>query len=389
MFIAKISRGRTIREVVIGGMLAPIIYSFFYLIVLGSLGIKMQRVVETAMGVTANIETGRIDCAALGYAGGEPVSAQAIALADQGYYALPCRPLAMRYFDVLQPYGRGIGDFLTVCSLIGIILYFVTSSDSGSYIDDTLSAGGLDSPPPLQRVYWAFTEGAIAICLMYYGGSQTMKALRSISIISGLPYTLAMMFMCTALLRAVKLESKEEEITKATRFNTGLFDFTEGFAPKARSKYDPTLADRVSSVLIAIVAPWWEMWKVCSITYDHATAVFWTTAIAAFEFAWIFCLILEVSVPNASALGWTFYFFMVCFITIARQNARTKYNVYGFILEDLFSSLVMYPFVCSQMSLHCTLTPLASKGQEEGTGPEKVLDLESMPEKEEQGRACC
>ena len=55
MFIAKISRGRTIREVVFGGFLAPCIYSFFYLVVLGSLGIKMERIMETAMGVQVTI----------------------------------------------------------------------------------------------------------------------------------------------------------------------------------------------------------------------------------------------------------------------------------------------------------------------------------------------
>ena len=58
----------------------------------------------------------------------------------------------------------------------GVSLYFITSSDSGSYVDDILSAQGLPNPPLIQKIYWAFTEGAVATALLKSGGGNALQA---------------------------------------------------------------------------------------------------------------------------------------------------------------------------------------------------------------------
>ena len=133
MFIGTISRGRTIRQVVFGAFLAPIVYSFFFLGVLGHLGIKMQRITELSLnqpplGTGINLNGGTVNCTAMGYDGGVPASSEAIALADKGYFPLQCRGHNDRFWDVLMPYGEGIYMFLGIISLIGVVFYFVTSS---------------------------------------------------------------------------------------------------------------------------------------------------------------------------------------------------------------------------------------------------------------------
>ena len=95
--------------------------------------------------------------------------------------------------------------------------------DSGSFVDDTLSAGGLLHCPPLQRIYWATTEGACACALMYGGGTAALKALRAVSIVSGFPLSIAICFMCAALHRACKYDLGELDIINSTRFITGRF----------------------------------------------------------------------------------------------------------------------------------------------------------------------
>lgn len=55
---------------------------------------------------------------------------------------------------MVMPYGKALGGFMHVLIVVGVILYFVTSSDSGSYVDDTLAAGGLVNPPLPQKIYW-------------------------------------------------------------------------------------------------------------------------------------------------------------------------------------------------------------------------------------------
>ena len=150
----------------------------------------MQRVAELALGGadSVNWAAGTADCGLLGYLNNEPISAAALSLANEGYYALSCRGRADRLFDVLQPYGE-TSQFLTALCLVGVALYFVTSSDSGSYVDDIISANGLPNPPLFQKFFWAFTEGAVATGLLTAGGNNSLKALQAVSICAGLPCT--------------------------------------------------------------------------------------------------------------------------------------------------------------------------------------------------------
>jgi BCCT family betaine/carnitine transporter len=96
----------------------------------------------------------------------------------------------------------------TITSTIGIILvvvFFVTSSDSGSLVIDTITAGGkVDAPVP-QRVFWCIFEGAVAIVLLIGGG---LAALQSAVISTGLPFTLVLLVMCWAIFRGLQSEMK-------------------------------------------------------------------------------------------------------------------------------------------------------------------------------------
>ncbi|MBD3679397.1 MAG: BCCT family transporter, partial [Rhodobacteraceae bacterium] len=94
----------------------------------------------------------------------------------------------------------------SVTSTIGIILvvvFFVTSSDSGSLVIDTITAGGkVDAPVP-QRVFWCTFEGAVAIVLLIGGG---LGALQAMVISTGLPFTLVLLLMCWAILKGLRSE---------------------------------------------------------------------------------------------------------------------------------------------------------------------------------------
>jgi choline-glycine betaine transporter len=86
MFIARISRGRTIRQLIFGAFLVPTTFSFFWIIIVGSLGIKMQRVAELAPSIRGDFDwfNCRFNCHALGYVNQQPHSAATVALADDG-----------------------------------------------------------------------------------------------------------------------------------------------------------------------------------------------------------------------------------------------------------------------------------------------------------------
>ena len=112
---------------------------------------------------------------------------------------------------------------MCIISIIALVLYFVTSSDSGSLVIDCITANGIDDPPLIQRIFWALTEGACATALLKAGGTKSLQAMQSLNICSGLFYTIILNFMCIALWRTIRRDSGVELPTDP-HFATDLID---------------------------------------------------------------------------------------------------------------------------------------------------------------------
>ncbi|MCI5084190.1 MAG: BCCT family transporter [Saprospiraceae bacterium] len=168
MFIARVSKGRTIREFFMGVMLVPSLLTFFWMSVFGGSGLylELNEIAVISDAVNENIATA--------------------------------------LFVMLEEY-----PFSVFTSIVGIVLvtsFFVTSSDSGSLVIDSITAGGKLEAPVGQRIFWATTEGAVAATLLLGGG---LKALQTASIISGLPFTIILLVMCFSLLKGLQEEMEE------------------------------------------------------------------------------------------------------------------------------------------------------------------------------------
>ncbi|MGR3711281.1 MAG: BCCT family transporter [Alterinioella nitratireducens] len=166
MFIARVSRGRTVREFVICVLLIPSLVSVLWMSVFG--GVAIQQVVQ------------------------------------DGYTAAQDADLPLQLFLMLEEL-----PLASITSFIGIILvivFFVTSSDSGSLVIDTITAGGkVDAPVP-QRVFWCIFEGAVAIVLLLSAGG--LASLQSMVISTGLPFTIVLLIMCWCILRGLMSEKR-------------------------------------------------------------------------------------------------------------------------------------------------------------------------------------
>ncbi|BAQ69711.1 choline/carnitine/betaine transporter [Rhodovulum sulfidophilum] len=171
MFIARVSRGRTVREFVICVLVIPSLVCVLWMAVFG--GAAIDQVLSDPAG--------------------SAVKAQVI-----DAYNPPMSLFAM--LDALP--------WASITSVIGIVLvivFFVTSSDSGSLVIDTITAGGkIDAPLP-QRVFWCTFEGAVAIVLLVGGG---LSALQAMVISTGLPFTLVLLVMCFSIYRGLQTESR-------------------------------------------------------------------------------------------------------------------------------------------------------------------------------------
>lgn len=177
LFIAKISRGRTIRQYVFGVMLVPSIFTFFWFAVFGDTALNMIM----NEGYTALIR--------------EVQDNQAIALFKM-YENLP------------------LTSIISFATVLLIITFFVTSSDSGSLVIDSLSSGGMLETPIWQRVFWASTEGIVAAVLLLAGG---LSALQTAAITSALPFAVVILIAAVGMWRALIIEGHQYTSLKSHR----------------------------------------------------------------------------------------------------------------------------------------------------------------------------
>jgi len=165
MFIARISRGRTVREFVVGVLLVPTLLTFFWMTVFGGTAIHFDRLADGALvdAVNASVPT-----------------AIFVMLNE-----LPLSALAA-----------------TLTTLV-VAIFFVTSSDSGSLVMDILSSGGHTDTPAAQKTFWALLVGAVAAILLLVGG---LTALQTAAITTALPFAVIMVLICAGLFRALRAE---------------------------------------------------------------------------------------------------------------------------------------------------------------------------------------
>lgn len=164
MFIARVSRGRTVREFIFCVLLIPSLVSVLWM---------------TAFGGTA------------------------ITFVTEGLQAIVDAPTELRLFTMLNEL-----PLAAITSFVGIVLvivFFVTSSDSGSLVIDTITAGGkVDAPVP-QRIFWCVAEGLVAIALLLGGG---LGALQAASVSTGLPFAAVLLLGCVALVKGLMSEPR-------------------------------------------------------------------------------------------------------------------------------------------------------------------------------------
>ncbi|SDE67044.1 BCCT family transporter [Ruegeria marina] len=165
MFIARVSRGRTVREFLFAVLIVPTLLSVLWM---------------TALGGTAISQ-----------------------VLNDGFTGVQDAALELKLFEMLSQM-----PLAGISSLVGIVLvvvFFVTSSDSGSLVIDTIAAGGKVNAPVVQRVFWAILEGLVAIALLLGGG---LAALQAMAVSTGLPFTIVLLAACYAIVRGLMNEPR-------------------------------------------------------------------------------------------------------------------------------------------------------------------------------------
>ncbi|MDF2154315.1 BCCT family transporter [Vibrio sp. CAU 1672] len=170
MFIARVSRGRTVREFITAVLIVPTVVTVVWMSVFG--GLAIEQVINQ--------------------------------VGELGAKGLTDVSLAMfQMFDVLP-----FGSLLSIIAVVLVLVFFITSSDSGSLVIDSITAGGKVDAPVLQRIFWAVMEGAIAVALLWIGGSEAVQALQAGAISTALPFTFVLLAMCVSLILGMTTERR-------------------------------------------------------------------------------------------------------------------------------------------------------------------------------------
>lgn len=319
MFIAKISRGRTIRNYLMCTMTAPIFYTFLWFSIFGGAGLVMEK--EAAVS--------GINCSSV--LGGKHAEES-----YQGMYRLSCRTRAQMFFDLMQSYNDKLTPFLYVLSLASVTLYFVTSSDSGSLVIDCLSANGSHDPPMIQRVFWAVTEGACATGLLVAGGSDALTALQAVSIAAGLPYTVIVCFMCVALWKALTYETKPDK--KCATFFSGLF----------HTLSHPRSLKKLLDLVIALVTPWFPAGRASAkVSGRKVYAPMITMAVLYNTF--ILLIVLQKLETDIAYIGWVVLMGYFAYVAAIRAKVRRVCQIEGNMFKDLLVVMMLHPFAVDQL----------------------------------------
>ena len=163
MFIARVSRGRTVREFMVCVLLIPSLFCVVWMSVFG--GTAISQVVE------------------------------------QGFTGAAEAALPVQLFEVLTQLPlTGITSFI---GIVLVLVFFITSSDSGSLVIDTITSGGKTDGPLPQRVFWCVFEGLVAIALLLGGG---LAALQAMAVTTGFPFAVLLLLLCVAIFIALRQE---------------------------------------------------------------------------------------------------------------------------------------------------------------------------------------
>ncbi len=167
LFVASISRGRTIREFILGALFVPTLLTFLWFSVFGGAAfyLELQEGAEIAKAVSEDVSVGK--------------------------------------FRLYAHYP--LSGLLTMITVLLLGVFFVTSADSATFVLSMMTSGGNLYPSASKKITWGILVSSTAVILLYSGG---LEALQKMAIAAALPFTVIMLFLCRSLIKGLRYEFK-------------------------------------------------------------------------------------------------------------------------------------------------------------------------------------
>jgi choline-glycine betaine transporter len=356
-FLARISKGRRLGPFIVTTLILPSCWCFVFMGTLGAAQIRISNQAITATQDCAlkagNLKTST--CYTNGYCSGCTFTYGASADKTKFGWWIPQEDGAAAiwtpvYDSVTRLYNLGTEDVLfehlqayggkgwafptTIFTLVCITLYFVTSSDSASFVVDMMAANGMTDPPLVQKVFWAFTEGAAAAALLLSSDetkpTAALNAVKALPIVLGLPYTFHLFACCQSLVIICAEEA--------------------GAIPVERKNFRNFLLFNLEPMsFVSFVAPCVPMAQ-CATKAWGGSAVLYHLA---FGSAWCFVILLcflGLADKAFYQMGGAAYFSFALIAGALRTSVRKYLGITGDMVTDGIVCCFWLPFTMGQMA---------------------------------------
>jgi len=246
-------------------------------------------------------------------------------------------------------------------TLVAVITYFVTSSDSGSMVIDMLCSNGIAEPPIAQRIFWALSEGAVAFALLEAGGDDALTALQTASIAAGLPFCVIMIIMMIAtwqMFQDMEKEDPEWQKKQNDAIEAAKLDQvkTREFGRRLFESADYTLTAALSpcmdagkgllNFMMATVAPCMMIGRTNSALGIESRGMIYS---GIFFFGFIFLHIMETVERGFYTFGWMSYITFCVVAAGERGKVREKLAIEGDGFSDCCTVFWCYPCALIQV----------------------------------------
>lgn len=401
LFVARISRGRRIYEVIVYSMVVPIMYSIFWFCIWGGTGLRqhrqareMETLGETLYGDSTHfLVEGSTNCynvpqESMFNAEGEKVFENFLLGVTPVCQFDPSKATDSSY-NVLYSFsfpdtfdGEGLGPMLTIIFIISLSIYFATSSDSGSLIVDFLASNGRLHHHWLQRLFWAVTEGAVATALLTAGGADALAAVQAASIICGLPLCILLCYMMQSIYcfciqaeqtDAIQFYNKPDDPEFSMPIYGGIFNIFEwlaslGAVHEARIEkgMDKPKSVQVIYFFKGIFVPGLCLWEILSAAYprNKSSNMFVTAVYTTLYYLWIALFACLKNKGGLLGWGWAIFFATATILMSLRNGFRTRFNLRSNELADFITSAFFWPQVLAQMKQYCDEAGLPDDNEE-------------------------
>ena len=385
LFISRISYGRTIREVTIYTLVFPLLYLVLWFSIWGGAGLRQARqaLEMEQLGLTHYNDTnhfvsdGNDNCF--------DVPQESVVVGNDTIFENHVKgvtPVCKFYstneasFNVLYSFSFpdewdvGYGPYLSIVFMLSLGAYFATSSDSGSLVVDFLAANGRHDTHWIQRLFWALTESCVATALLKAGGSNALAAVQAASIISGLPYTVVLLYllqsiyeMCEQALDEDQIQFKVPERRFIMPSYGGIFNIFEYIASLGNVHttrvvlgLDLPSSFQATEFFTSLVLPFLPLQDIVYTMYpkpeQRKTNLLLLVSYAILFFFWVTCVIISITLkPSMIYLGLVAYVMCTILMANLKHTVRRRRRLHGNVVGDLMSSLLLYPQVITQIRI--------------------------------------